>query len=72
MLLTYTLAGYTSHLFKSRRMFSLPHPKERKSMGDSLAFGYQPDLNYSHGYVDDFFVTVLRMWRTWDALAKRV
>ena len=33
MLLTYTLAGYTTHLFKSRQMFSLLHPKERKSMG---------------------------------------
>src|SRR5436853_3786826 len=33
MLLTYTLAGYTAHLFKSRQMFSLLHPKERKSMG---------------------------------------
>src|SRR5438132_13326397 len=25
------------------------------ALGDSLAFGYQPDLNYSHGYVDDYF-----------------
>lgn len=25
------------------------------ALGDSLAFGYQPDLDFSHGYVDDFF-----------------
>jgi len=25
------------------------------ALGDSLAFGYQPDLNWNHGYVDDFF-----------------
>lgn len=25
------------------------------ALGDSLAFGYQPDLNWDHGYVDDFF-----------------
>ena len=25
------------------------------ALGDSLAFGYQPDLDFNHGYVDDFF-----------------
>ncbi len=25
------------------------------ALGDSLAFGYQPNLNWNHGYVDDFF-----------------
>ena len=25
------------------------------ALGDSLAFGYQPDLVWNHGYVDDFF-----------------
>ncbi|HLI06311.1 MAG TPA: hypothetical protein VKV40_07075 [Ktedonobacteraceae bacterium] len=25
------------------------------ALGDSLAFGFQPDLNFSHGYVDDFY-----------------
>ncbi len=35
---------------------SLAGPKQHYlALGDSLAFGYQPDLNYSHGYVDDFF-----------------
>ena len=35
---------------------SLVGPKQHYlALGDSLAFGYQPDLNYSHGYVDDFF-----------------
>jgi lysophospholipase L1-like esterase len=24
-------------------------------LGDSLAFGYQPNFDFSHGYVDDFF-----------------
>lgn len=36
--------------------FSLVGPKQHYlALGDSLAFGYQPDLNFSHGYVDDFF-----------------
>jgi lysophospholipase L1-like esterase len=35
---------------------SLVGPKQHYlALGDSLAFGYQLDLNYSHGYVDDFF-----------------
>ena len=25
------------------------------ALGDSLAFGYQPDLNFNQGYADDFF-----------------
>ena len=25
------------------------------ALGDSLAFGYQPDLVFNHGYVDDFY-----------------
>ncbi len=25
------------------------------ALGDSLAFGYQPDLDFGHGYVDDFY-----------------
>ncbi len=25
------------------------------ALGDSLAFGYQPNFDFSHGYVDDFF-----------------
>ena len=25
------------------------------ALGNSLAFGYQPDLDFNHGYVDDFF-----------------
>lgn len=25
------------------------------ALGDSLAFGYQPDLDYTHGYADDVF-----------------
>jgi len=34
---------------------SLVGPKARYlALGDSLAFGYQPDLDYSHGYADYF------------------
>lgn len=29
--------------------------KHYLAMGDSLAFGFQPDLNFNYGYVDDFF-----------------
>ncbi len=31
-------------------------PKQRYlALGDSLTFGYQPDLNYDDGYVDDYY-----------------
>jgi lysophospholipase L1-like esterase len=36
--------------------FSLVGPKNYYlALGDSLAFGYQPDLNFNQGYADDFF-----------------
>ncbi len=28
------------------------------ALGDSLAFGYQPDLNYDDGYADDFYANL--------------
>ncbi len=28
------------------------------ALGDSLAFGYQPDFDFFHGYVDDFFTNL--------------
>jgi lysophospholipase L1-like esterase len=28
------------------------------ALGDSLAFSYQPDFDFSHGYVDDFFTNL--------------
>ncbi|GLV53346.1 hypothetical protein KDH_02010 [Dictyobacter sp. S3.2.2.5] len=28
------------------------------AVGDSLAYGYQPNLNYSHGYADDFYANL--------------
>ncbi len=35
---------------------SLVGPQQRYlAIGDSLAFGYQPDLNYDDGYADDFY-----------------
>ena len=35
---------------------SLVGPKKYYlALGDSLAFGYQPDLVFNHGYVDDFY-----------------
>src|SRR5260370_40062709 len=35
--------------------FMLVGPKARYlALGDSLAFGYQPDLDFSHGYADYF------------------
>ena len=35
--------------------FTLVGPKARYlALGDSLAFGFQPDLNFNHGYADDF------------------
>ena len=29
--------------------------KRYLALGDSLAFGFQPDLDFSHGYADDFY-----------------
>jgi len=38
------------------RHASLVGPKQYYlALGDSLAFSYQPDLDFIHGYVDDFF-----------------
>ena len=37
------------------RSFTVVGPKVRYlALGDSLAFGLQPDVDFSHGYVDDF------------------
>ncbi len=42
-------------VFASPRV-SLVGPKNRYlALGDSLAFGYQPDINYDDGYVNDFY-----------------
>ncbi len=39
-----------------RAGISLVGPKQRYlAIGDSLAFGYQPDLNYADGYSTDFY-----------------
>jgi lysophospholipase L1-like esterase len=38
------------------RQLTLVGPKTYYlALGDSLAFGYQPNFDWSHGYVDDFF-----------------
>ena len=38
---------------------SLVGPKKYYlALGDSLAFGYQPDLNYDDGYVNDFYTNL--------------
>ena len=45
-----------SVLASPRSHVSLVGPKQRYlAVGDSLAFGYQPDFNYDHGYADDFY-----------------
>ena len=31
------------------------HPQHYLALGDSLAYGYQPNGDHTHGYVDDFF-----------------
>src|SRR5438067_12905917 len=53
LLLLFLLAPST---FAHTRGASLVGPKSHYlALGDSLAFGYQPDLDFSHGYVDDFY-----------------
>ncbi|HZS79309.1 MAG TPA: SGNH/GDSL hydrolase family protein [Ktedonobacteraceae bacterium] len=45
--------------FHSQRGVSLVGPKKYYlALGDSLAFSYQPDLNYDDGYVDDFYANL--------------
>ncbi len=42
--------------FAHTRGASLVGPKSHYlALGDSLAFGYQPDLDFNHGYVDNFY-----------------
>lgn len=46
----------TSHAQGSSHAFTLVGPKRHYlALGDSLAFGYQPDLNFSSGYVTDYY-----------------
>ncbi len=41
---------------KQPHKFALVGPKQHYlALGDSLAFGFQPNLDFSDGYVDDFF-----------------
>lgn len=43
----------------SPHMSSLVGPKKYYlALGDSLAFGYQPDLNFDDGYVNDFYANL--------------
>lgn len=45
--------------FASPHKSSLSGPKKYYlALGDSLAFGYQPDLNFDDGYVNDFSVNL--------------
>jgi lysophospholipase L1-like esterase len=45
-----------SHSQNSVQRDTLVGPKKHYlALGDSLAFGFQPDLNFDHGYVDNFF-----------------
>lgn len=43
------------------RQSTLVGPKQYYlALGDSLAFGIQPDLDFTHGYVDDFYSNLRR------------
>src|SRR5437868_8708248 len=56
LLLTCTPAIVTFAKAASSRSHSFVGPKAYYlALGDSLAFGYQPNLDWNHGYVDDFF-----------------
>jgi lysophospholipase L1-like esterase len=49
------VATPSAFAFSYSHRLSLVGPKARYlALGDSLAFGFQPDLNFSHGYADDF------------------
>lgn len=45
----------------------LAHQRYLVALGDSLTFGYQPDLNFGDGYVDDMFAD-LRGWGVSEAI----
>ena len=52
MLVVATPSAFASSYSHS---LTLVGPKARYlALGNSLAFGYQPDLDFNHGYVDDF------------------
>ena len=53
LFLTFAPAAFAS---SSTSRFTLIGPRKHYlALGDSLAFGYQPDLDFSHGYADDFY-----------------
>jgi lysophospholipase L1-like esterase len=46
----------SSRAQRPNHMFALVGPKQHYlALGDSLAFGFQPDLNFSSGYVNDYY-----------------
>ena len=54
--------AFVLFLIVAPSVFASPHislvgPKQHYlALGDSLAFSYQPDLNYDDGYADDFYI----------------
>lgn len=53
LFLTFAPAAFAS---SSSHRFTLVGPKKRYlALGDSLAFGFQPNLDFSHGYASDFY-----------------
>ncbi|HZS90489.1 MAG TPA: GDSL-type esterase/lipase family protein [Chloroflexota bacterium] len=52
--------GQTSTTAASPSATSTPAPKYYLALGDSLAYGYQPNGDYTHGYADDLFTQYLQ------------
>jgi lysophospholipase L1-like esterase len=56
LLLLAAVPGALAASAASSQASSLVGPKQYYlALGDSLAFGYQPDFDFFHGYADDFF-----------------
>src|SRR5258705_4329075 len=53
LLLTFVPATAANPTVRTQRII---RPSQHYlALGDSLAFGFQPNGDYAHGYVDDFF-----------------
>ena len=53
------LASPVAHAASRSQRFSLVGPKKYYlALGDSLAYGFQPDLDFNDGYADDFYANL--------------
>jgi len=54
ILISLALTTFTTGQAQAHQLSFVGPKQHYLALGDSMAFGYQPDLNFSHGYAEDF------------------